>query len=133
MILHADGSAPRIDQIFVFGSNLAGIHGAGAAKFAVQKLGAIWGQAKGLQGQSYAIPTKDKQIESLDLFEINEHVCDFIDFVIHHSEMNFFITRVGCVLAGYSDEEIAPMFNKIAHNINCSFPAEWAQYLTITI
>lgn len=129
MLLHADGSAPRKGETFVFGSNLAGRHGAGAARHALEQCDAAWGIGVGKTGRSYAIPTKDARIQTLDLFQINEFVCDFVDYVKSNPNEKFFITRIGCGLAGYTDADIAPMFHQIAENINCTFPVEWAPYL----
>lgn len=110
-------------MIFVFGSNLAGIHGAGAAKFAHIYRGAIYGQGIGMQGNSYAIPTKDKRIRTLPLNVIKEHVDDFIQFAKDNPELEFEVTRIGCGLAGYKDAQIAPMFEDAPSN--CVLPEEW--------
>lgn len=131
MILHRDMSQPRAVEIFVFGSNLRGAHGAGAAKAAAEFYGAEYGVGVGRTGRSYAIPTKDRNIRRMDLLEINEYVCDFVDYVLANPNEQFFITRIGCGLAGYRDEDIAPMFHQIAENVNCSFPEEWAPYLGV--
>lgn len=109
-----------ICMIFVFGSNLAGRHGRGAAKAAVEKYGAIYGQGIGLQGSSYAIPTKDRYIKTLPLYIIANYVKDFLTFANSHPELTFQVTPIGCGLAGYSPEQIAPMF-KGAPN-NCILP-----------
>ena len=113
--------------IFVFGSNLSGIHGKGAAKFAVEKHGAKMFVSEGIQGNSYAIPTKDRGIKPLPLTEIEEHVSKFILFAKEHPELSFNITRIGCGLAGYRDEQIAPMFVGIPRN--CCIPEEWRKYV----
>ena len=110
-------------EVFVFGSNLAGIHGAGAALYARKHHGAILGKGIGLQGSSYAIPTKDEHIKTLPLSTIKKHVKDFIQFANEHPEMTFKVTRIGCGLAGYKDEDIAPMFWDAP--INCKLPDEW--------
>lgn len=109
--------------IFVFGSNLAGRHGLGAALFARNNHGAIYGQGQGLQGMSYAIPTKDERVRTLPLTRIKTFVEEFIDFAKAHPEFDFQVTRVGCGLAGYTDEEIGPMF--IGSPKNCNLPAGW--------
>lgn len=111
------------NAIFVFGSNLAGRHGAGAALTATQNYGAIYGQGIGLAGNSYAIPTKDTKLKTLPLEIIQKHVHDFITFATEHSELEFFVTRIGCGLAGYQDEQIAPMFTECPQNIE--LPLEW--------
>ena len=105
-------------HIFVFGSNLAGRHGKGAALFAKQNHGAIYGQSMGLQGNSYAIPTKDSTLKTLPLKHINYYVDLFINFAKEHPEHIFNLTRIGCGLAGYKDSDIAPMFKNAPNNIN---------------
>lgn len=104
-------------EIFVFGSNLAGRHGKGAALHARQKWGAIYGQGEGLQGNSYAIPTKDKWLGALPLPVIEEHVKKFIDFAHTNPTLKFKLTAVGCGLAGYAAKQIAPMFNGAPANV----------------
>lgn len=126
MKFHKDGSIPLLGEIFVFGSNLAGIHGAGAAKAALQYYGAELGVGVGLTGKSYAIPTKTANFECIDLDNIRNHIGAFVQFTQNHPEYEFFVTRVGCGLAGNSNEDIAPMFKGA---INCSFPIEWKEYL----
>ena len=104
--------------IFVFGSNLAGRHGKGAALYAKQNYGAKYGQGMGLQGNSYAIPTKDLELKTLPLNHINYFVDVFINFTIDHPEYIFNLTRIGCGLAGYKDSQIAPMFKNAPNNVN---------------
>lgn len=123
---HIDGSSPTKEQVFVFGSNLAGFHGAGAARAAVQHFGAKRGVGIGRQGQSFAIPTKDQRIETLPIAQIALYIGDFIRYTKEHDDEEFFVTRVGCGLAGYSDEDIAPLFRRA---INCSFAEQWREYL----
>lgn len=108
----------KTTSIFVFGSNLAGRHGKGAALFARQNHGAIYRQAYGLQGQSFAIPTKDIRLKTLPLWVIKKYVNDFIAFANKHPEYTFNLTRIGCGLAGYQDSDIAPMFKNTPNNIN---------------
>lgn len=110
-------------KVFVFGSNLAGRHGAGAALYARQHHGAIYGKGVGLQGNSYAIPTKDFNIKTLSLHIIEKHVREFKEFATNHPDMFFNVTRIGCGLAGYTDKQIAPMF--INAPANCILPEEW--------
>ncbi|MBQ4476473.1 MAG: hypothetical protein II935_09815 [Bacteroidales bacterium] len=93
------------NEIFVFGSNLAGAHGGGAARIAMDKFGAVWGQGVGLQGQCYAIPTMQGGVET-----IKPYVDEFIEFAKAHKEYKFLVTRIGCGIAGFTDEEIAPLF-----------------------
>lgn len=117
--------------VFVFGSNEAGIHGKGAAKYAAECLGAGYGIGEGFTGGCYAIPTKNKQIRTLPLEVIQGYIDRFLSCALKEAQNNeptkFFVTRIGCGLAGYADEQIAPMF-KGAPN-NCVFPIEWQQYL----
>lgn len=91
------------NEIFVFGSNLAGAHGGGAARVAMNKFGAVWGQGVGLQGQSYAIPTMHGGPD-----RIQPYVDEFIIFAEEHPEMNFLVTPIGCGIAGFTPEESAP-------------------------
>jgi hypothetical protein len=92
------------DEIFVFGSNLAGFHAGGAAQLA-RKWGAIWGQGVGLQGQTYAIPTMFRTAE-----EIKPYVDEFLTFAKAHPELKFLVTEIGCGIAGFTPEDIAPLF-----------------------
>ncbi len=115
--------APLPNQVFVFGSNLKGIHGAGAAKDAFDRYGAVWGKGEGHYGRSYALPTKDFFIQTLALNRVKEYVDTFIAYAKFNSELNFFVTKVGCGLAGYSDKDIAPMF--IDAPDNCELPEGW--------
>ena len=109
--------------IFVFGSNLAGRHGAGAARHAHEFCGAKMGVGVGLTGRAYAIPTKDHQIRTLPLDVIQEHVTYFCMYAARHPDLYFQITPIGCGLAGYRQEQVKPMFEKIPDN--CFFSAEW--------
>jgi hypothetical protein len=92
------------NEIFVFGSNLSGFHGGGAAHLAM-KWGAIWGQGVGLQGKTYAVPTMFNSIDKIKLY-----VDDFIVFAKEHSELKFLVTEIGCGIAGWTVAEIAPLF-----------------------
>lgn len=92
-------------EIFVLGSNLAGVHGGGAARIALEKFGAVPGQGVGLQGRSYAIPTMQGGVET-----VRPYVEEFMDFARRHQELTFLVTRIGCGIAGFRDEEIAPLF-----------------------
>ena len=94
------------NEIFVFGSNEAGIHGGGAAKTAQEKFGAIYGVPFGLMGQSFAIPTKDTRIETLPLSDILNYLVSFIKFTIDNPQLNFYLTKIGCGLAGYTTNDI---------------------------
>jgi hypothetical protein len=104
-------------NIFVFGSNRAGRHGRGAARWAFRNRGAILGQGEGLQGESYALPTKDEDLNVLTLDQIKEHADRFLKFAEDHPDLTFELTPVGCGLAGYSHGQIAPLFSTAGPNI----------------
>lgn len=108
------------NEVFVFGSNLAGSHGGGAALVAYRKFGAIWGQGVGLQGQSYGIPTMHGGVE-----KIKPYVDEFITFARQHQELVFLVTRVGCGIAGFTDNEIAPLFSEAKQLENVFLPRLW--------
>lgn len=112
------------NEIFVFGSNLAGTHGGGAARLAYERFGAVWGQGVGLQGQSYAIPTMQGGVET-----IQPYVDDFIRFAKQHQELKFLVTRIGCGIAGFKDSEIAPLFYHATDSTarNIILPMEFAE------
>lgn len=118
----------QTSRIFVFGSNLLGRHGKGAALRAKMRYGAEYGTAIGLVGQSYAIPTKDTELKTLPLDQIHEFVHQFNAFVRAHPELEFNVTQVGCGLAGYKPKDIAPMFDA---QPNTWFDRAWEQYLPI--
>lgn len=104
--------------IFVFGSNEAGLHGAGAARDALQNYGAMWTVGKGLRGQSYAIPTKDADFQPLTIEAIGRHVYDFLLFAEDREDLNFFVTPIGCGLAGFRARQIAPLFRRAGDNVS---------------
>lgn len=110
-------------DVFVFGSNLAGRHGKGSALWALKFHGAVYGQAEGRQGKSYAIPTKNVNLRPLSLTDIGAGVEKFIDYAAEHSQERFFVVRIGCGLAGYADAEIAPMF--VDAPANCILDPIW--------
>lgn len=110
------------NEIFVFGSNLAGMHGGGAARAAVLRFGAVWGQGVGLQGRSYAIPTMQGGVET-----IKPYVDEFIEFAKNHKELKFLVTRIGCGIAGFRDEQIAPLFRAALDASNVILPMEFVQ------
>jgi hypothetical protein len=124
---HKDGTRPGAGSIFVFGSNLSGIHGAGAARVALDHYGAKMGRGVGLQGQSFAIPTKDEDIQTMMLSSIALFVDYFLQYASEHLDVQFFVTRIGCGLAGYTDDQIAPLFRGAPSN--CNFSEEWEKYL----
>ena len=107
-------------EIFVFGSNLQGMHGGGAARVAYRNFGAIMGQGVGLQGQRYAIPTMQGGVET-----IRPYVDEFIAFAKEHPELTFLVTRIGCGIAGFTDEEIAPLFAEAQGVDNIVLPEGW--------
>lgn len=105
------------NEVFVFGSNLAGAHGGGAARAAYNKFGAVWGRGVGLFGQSYAIPTMQGGVET-----IKPYVDEFIRFAKEHDELEFLVTRIGCGIAGFRDSEIAPLFKEAIDVENIILP-----------
>ena len=105
------------NEIFVFGSNLDGMHGGGAARVAYNNFGAIWGQGVGLQGQSYGIPTMHGDID-----DIKPYVDEFINFAKSHTELKFLVTRIGCGIAGFTDKEMAPLFKDAIEIENIYLP-----------
>lgn len=115
--------------IFVFGSNTKGRHGRGAALHAMQRYGAVYGEGEGLYGRSYALPTcgYDNKVYPLPLADIQPYVDNFLTFAEERPDLTFFVTRVGCGLAGYDDSDIAPMF--VGAPDNCYLPPEWEEFL----
>ena len=112
------------NEIFVFGSNLAGAHGGGAARIAYERFGAVWGEGVGLHGQTYAIPTMQGGVET-----IKPYVDEFISFAREHGEYTFLVTRIGCGIAGFRDEEIAPLFAKALDIENIILPRQFVNSL----
>ena len=110
------------NEIFVFGSNLAGAHGGGAARLAYKRFGAVWGEGVGLHGQTYAIPTMQGGVET-----IKPYVDAFIRFAKAHSQLKFLVTRIGCGIAGFRDEEIAPLFTDAINVENIILPKEFVE------
>ncbi len=122
---------PGPGRVFVFGSNLAGIHGAGAAHFALRNFGAVWGNGEGLMPNDsdpkcYGIPTKDEQIKTLELEDIKKYVERFISVAWERRDLTFFVTRIGCGLAGFTDYDIAPLFRDAPPN--CELPEGWESF-----
>ena len=105
------------NEIFVFGSNLEGMHGGGAARIAYEEFGAIWGQGVGLQGQCYGLPTMHGGVN-----DIKPYVDEFIDFAKSHPELKFLVTRIGCGIAGFTDKEMAPLFKDAIEIENIYLP-----------
>ena len=114
----------KADEVFVFGSNLAGMHGGGAAYIAFKQFGAVMGCGVGLRGQSYAIPTIQGGVDT-----IKPYVDEFIEFVSEHPELFFYVTRIGCGIAGFRDKEIAPLFKEALALENVCLPETFAKAL----
>lgn len=112
-------------MVFVFGSNLAGRHGRGAALTARREHGAVYGVGRGRTGNAYAIATKDRNLRTLPLNQIEFDVIIFLRYAREHPELTFQVTRIGCGLAGYKDHQIAPMFTGAPSN--CQLPAGWRE------
>lgn len=112
------------NEVFVFGSNLGGFHSGGAARIAMKKFGAVWRQGEGLQGQSYAIPTMQGGVDT-----IKPYVDRFIAFAAAHPQLKFYVTRIGCGIAGFSDKDIAPLFQKALALSNIILSQTFACYL----
>lgn len=112
------------DEIFVFGSNLQGRHGGGAARMAHQRFGAEWGVGTGPTGQTYAIPTMHGGVEA-----IKPYVDEFIEYAESHPQNRFLVTRVGCGIAGFTDGQIAPLFAGALRLPNVSLPLDWLKIL----
>lgn len=116
-------------NIFTFGSNLAGIHGAGAAREAHSRYGAKWGIGEGLCGYSYAIPTKDERIRTLPLDDVKFYVDNFIDFAEKYDNATFYVTKIGCGLAGFKETDIAPLFERAQKLDNVKLPEDFLKIL----
>ena len=112
------------NEIFVFGSNLAGAHGGGAARLAYRKFGAVWGEGVGLHGQTYAIPTMQGGVRTIKPF-----VDEFIRFAIEHPSLTFLVTRIGCGIAGFQDRDIAPLFKAAINVENIILPKGFVDYI----
>lgn len=112
------------DEVFVFGSNLAGIHAGGAARVALERFGAVMGQGVGMQGQSYAIPTMQGGVET-----IKPYVDEFITLAREWDQTTFWVTRIGCGIAGFTDEEIAPLFTEAFDLYNVRLPKSFADII----
>lgn len=125
---HEDGTLPTDGRtIFVFGSNLAGRHGKGAALVARRSFGAQYGNGEGPQGWSYAIPTKDEKLRVLHLSHITRSIEEFREHTKRNKHETYFVTRVGCGLAGFNDKTIALRFRGATRR--CSFPIQWKEWL----
>lgn len=114
----------RPDEVFVFGSNREGLHGGGAAYVAFKQFGAVMGCGVGLRGQSYAIPTMQGGVET-----IKPYVDEFVAFASAHPELFFYVTRIGCGIAGFRDKEIAPLFKEALGLENVCLPETFVKVL----
>lgn len=123
----AGDGGPSEEPVFVFGSNLAGRHGRGAAYFAATYRGAVRGVGEGLTGNAYALPTKDERLGPRSLPEVAAAVQRFLEVALSNPTRSFLVTRVGCGLAGFSDEAIAPMFTDAPENVD--LPVRWRQII----
>ncbi|MBR5087347.1 MAG: hypothetical protein IKS64_05320 [Muribaculaceae bacterium] len=112
------------NEIFVFGSNLAGMHAGGAARVAVNKFGAVWGQGVGMQGQCYAIPTMQGGVETIE-----PYVDEFIAYASQHPELKFLVTPIGCGIAGFRPQEIAPLFAQAIKVANIILPNSFVKVI----
>jgi len=128
---HVDNAIPKTNAYWVFGSNLAGRHGKGAARVAHDNFGAQYGVGEGPTGNSYAIPAKGRKMEILSLAVIESNVNRFLDHASVHPTRAYFVTRIGCGLAGYADEQIAPIF-AARPLANLSYPDSWRAYMEPT-
>jgi hypothetical protein len=113
------------NEIFVFGSNRGGRHTKGASLLARRKFGARMGQADGLMGRSYAIPTKDRDLRTLPLPAIASQIAKFLRFAAANPQYTFLVTQVGCGLAGYGPKDIAPIFFEHEIPENVALPKEF--------
>ncbi|MDE5788111.1 MAG: hypothetical protein K2H79_06175 [Bacteroidaceae bacterium] len=114
------------NEIFVFGSNLAGAHGGGAALLAYSRFGAVWGQGVGIQGQSYALPTMQGGVET-----IKPYVDEFIRFAKTRPDLKFYVTQIGCGIAGFKVEEIAPLFQTAIGVENIILPQAFVKVIQV--
>lgn len=128
---HEDMTQPtRPNSVFVFGSNLAGRHGAGSARAALDHYGAELGVYYGPTGAAFAVPTVDTAIEKLPIEVVEMYVRKLIQHSLEHADTVFFVTRIGCGIAGFTDEQIAAIFNRRGLSFpNFDFPIEWKPYI----
>lgn len=112
------------DEVFVFGSNLQGMHMGGTARVAHKKFGAVMGQGVGMQGQSYAIPTMQGGVET-----IKPYVDEFIALAREWDQTTFYVTRIGCGIAGFTDEQIAPLFDEAYDLYNVRLPKSFSDII----
>lgn len=123
----------KANEIFVFGSNLDGLHKGGAARFAHEKLGAEWGIGVGPTGLCYAIPTVFLAKPAIPILTaIKHHVNDFIDYAIKHQDKTFLVTEIGCGIAGFKHEQIAPMFRPAMYSTNIALPQRFIEIIEMS-
>lgn len=124
---HPDATIAPAGWIWVFGSNHAGRHGAGAAAIAHVNFRAHYGVGEGATGRAYAIPTKDSRLHLLPLDAVEVSVKEFIEYAKVNPASKFYVTRVGCGLDSYKDEQIAPLFKDVP--LNCCLPTSWREFV----
>lgn len=112
---------PEFD-VYCYGANEAGVHGRGSAREALKNYGATWGKF-GYSGNSYGIPTKDSNLQVLPITTIQRHVDDFVEFAESRPDLKFFVVKIGCGLAGFTEDQMAPLFKKAPEN--CILPYGW--------
>lgn len=128
---HTDGTLPKDNEYFVFGSNTSGVHGIGGAKVARFLFNAKMGESEGITGHSYAIPTRKylhnaKNFVTLEIEIVRKNIKTFCEFTKEKPDWKWWVTRVGCGYAGFNNSQIAPCFKEA---INCSFPIDWQTFL----
>lgn len=117
--------SPNDSRIFVFGSNLLGVHGAGAAAYARKELGAQWGVGEGLTGRTYALPTCYQPGEPITLQELAVYMNNFFEFAEGRQDLQFFLSKVGCGIAGFDEAEVAWIVNELGVPENVDIPPDW--------
>ena len=118
------------NEVFVFGSNENGNHAGGAARVAVEKFGAVMGQAEGMQGQSYAIPTLDKEMKQVSEEALREYIERFRKYADEHKELTFYMTKIGCGIAGFDVEYMAKVMKSFDFSFNVVMPKEFYKIIT---
>ena len=116
---------PDDDRVFVFGSNLLGIHGAGAAHYARCELGAELGIGEGPTGRTYALPTCYQPGEPITYQELAVYVDNFLTYARQHPEQRFFVSKVGCGIAGFDEDVVSMVFRCLDVPANCDMPPGW--------
>jgi len=119
----------KLNEIFIFGSNLSGHHAGGAASYARKNFGAMQGISTGRSGRTYAIPTLTQQYEKLSIEGIHYHIEEFISYAHLFPHMTFKVSAIGCGIAGFTVEEIAPLFQKAITVKNIQLPEIFWEHL----